>query len=37
MNLKSFDQAKEQADKAIELAPDNKSYTKLLEEIEKQL
>ncbi|MDQ7860788.1 tetratricopeptide repeat protein [Peribacillus frigoritolerans] len=27
MNLESFDQAKEQADKAIELAPDNKSYT----------
>ncbi|MFD6211077.1 MULTISPECIES: rhomboid family intramembrane serine protease [unclassified Peribacillus] len=37
MNLGSFDQAKEQAKKAIELAPENKSYTKLLKEIETRL
>ncbi len=37
MNLESFDQAKEQAVQAIELAPDNKSYTKLLAEIENRL
>lgn len=37
VNLGLYDQAKEQAQKAIELAPEKKSYTKLLTEIENQL
>ncbi|WP_285768914.1 rhomboid family intramembrane serine protease [Peribacillus sp. SI8-4] len=37
MKLGAYAQAKEQAEKAVELAPDNKSYAKLLKKIETQL